>query len=502
MENTEELPIILDPPDYKKAFEKNKTFSIQFPFYTPDVEIVFMKILNRFLGRHNLLYMKDMLITVIRELITNAVKANFKRLYFMQKNLNIENIDDYRTGMENFKHEVYGKDSNFLEQFKDNKLDLHVRVTFDSGTDSLKLSILNNTRILGEELKKIRARIKKAYSYRDLSDAFDDVLDDSEGAGLGLIIAMMLFKNANLPEDTFSISSVKGGTVTTIKLPPKAEQLPVHKKIAEEILKEVEKIPSFPENILEIQRLCGNPESTIREIADRIKMDPGLTTAILKLANSAGFITLKKTKTIEEAIMLIGLKTVNMLLLATGAQKIIESRYKKAEDIWKNSYRTAFYANQIALKKKHSRLGELAYLSTLLADIGKIVLLSIKPEITGKIQEIAGNKENISSNILEEITIGIDHATLGSLICRHWNFDDMLVQVIEYHHRPYLASPKNRMLMDIVNLAYHFSEIEDRKSRFETIDDELLEKFDLKEKNDFIEFHDRLKNAYSNQYTS
>ncbi|MCU0822976.1 MAG: HDOD domain-containing protein, partial [Spirochaetes bacterium] len=219
-------------------------------------------------------------------------------------------------------------------------------------------------------------------------------------------------------------------------------------------------------------------------------------------ANSAGFITLKKTKTIEEAVMLIGLKTVNMLILATSAQKVIESRYKKCEDIWKNSYRTAFYANQIAIKKRHPRLADLAYLSTLLADIGKIVFLSIKPEITRRIQEVAGNKENISSNILEEVTLGIDHATLGSLICRHWNFDEMLVQVIEFHHRPYLASQKNRILMDIVNLAYHFSEIEDRKSRFEIIDDETLDRFDLGRKDDFIELHDSLKNAYLNQYAT
>jgi HD-like signal output (HDOD) protein len=47
-------------------------------------------------------------------------------------------------------------------------------------------------------------------------------------------------------------------------------------KMAQEIINEVESLPSFPQNILKIQRLCANPESTIKAIADSIKRDPGL----------------------------------------------------------------------------------------------------------------------------------------------------------------------------------------------------------------------------------
>ncbi|MGV7930752.1 MAG: HDOD domain-containing protein [Spirochaetota bacterium] len=75
----------------------------------------------------------------------------------------------------------------------------------------------------------------------------------------------------------------------------------------------------------------------LREIADSIKRDPGLTTALLKLANSAGYITIKKIETIEEAVKIIGTKGINMLLVATGVQKVLDSRYKKFETIWKNS---------------------------------------------------------------------------------------------------------------------------------------------------------------------
>ncbi len=499
MQETQESVVTIKPPNYKESIETDQSFYIHFPFYTSEAETTFIRILHRYLGKHDILYLKDMLITVTRELITNAVKANTKRLYFKQNKLDIRNKDDYRKGMESFKDDVYARESDIFEQLIEQNL--FVKVIFETYDDRLNITILNNIPIMKEELTKINARIKKAYTYDDIGDAFDDVLDDSEGAGLGLIIALMLFKNSGFPEDAFKIESKNKQTKALISIPKKVNQRQLFRKITKEIMKEVENIPSFPENIMEIQKLCSNPKSTVKEISDRIKLDPGLTTSILKLANSAGFITLNKTKTIEEAVKLIGLKTVNMLLIATGVQEIIDSRYKKFEGIWKNSNRAAFYAQKIALQMKETKLSEFVYLSTLLADIGKIVLLTIEPEITHKIQKIAGMKENLDSHVLEEITLGIDHTTLGSLICKHWKFNEILIKVINFHHSPHMAPVKYKNIVYIVYLAYVFSEIENRKFRFEIVDEDVLEFYNLEDREQFEMLHDVLKKAYSTHYS-
>ena len=140
------------------------------------------------------------------------------------------------------------------------------------------------------ELSKINARIKKAYKYRDISEAFDEVLDDSEGAGLGLIMAMMIFKNIGMPPEAFRIYRKDDLTIAAIAIPQTMDKVRTRVQIAEEILSEIEEIPAFPENIIRIQKLCANPDATIKEIAGAISLDPGLTTSILKLANSAGYI--------------------------------------------------------------------------------------------------------------------------------------------------------------------------------------------------------------------
>ena len=494
MGETEESLLILNPPDFKKSIKEGENFYIQFPLYTPEVEAHFVRVLHRYLERYDILYLKDVLNVVLKELITNGIKANIKRLYFNLQNLDITKTVDYRKGMETFKSDVYEEESDIFEKLK--KAKLAVRVLFETLSGEFRINVINNTPLLNEELKKIDGRIKKAYTYNDISEAFTDVLDDSEGAGLGLIIALMLLKNAGFPPEAFTLSTKKGLTTAKIHISQDINRSDFNVRIADEILKEVEKIPSLPENILEIQRLCSNPKSTIKQIAQSIKRDPGLTTAILKLANSAGYIILNKVKTIEEAVKIIGLRGVNTLLIASGVQKIMDSRYSKFKAIWENSYKTAFYAQKIAIQMRKSKLSQFTYLSTLLSDIGQIVLLSLKPEKTNRIKEIAGIKSFDDSNLLEEISLGISHSTLGSLICKKWRFNEALVKAIEFHHRPYIAPEKYRELVYLVYLANVFTEIEDKKYRFEIVEEEVLEYFSMTKREDFDRLHGILMKAY------
>ncbi len=486
--------IVLNPENYKDAIDNNRDFYLQFSVFTPDAEAYLVKVLHLYLERYDLLYLKDMLITIIKELINNAIKANAKRLYFKTRKLDITQKEEYREGMESFKDDVFVKGSELLRKLADSRL--VVRVYFKSDKNNLRINVINNIPILEEELKKIEARQKKAYSYTDISDAFDDVLDDSEGAGLGLIMALMLVKNAGFPQEAFGITTDGKFTIASIKLSASLTETRSQVRVAEEISKEVENLPSFPENIMEIQRLCTNPDSTIKDISNAIKRDPGLTTAILKLANSAGYITSKRIETIEEAVKIIGTKGINTLLVASGVQEIMGNRYKKFETIWRNSYKTAFYSQNIAMQMKRTRLSEFAYLAALLADIGQIVLLSIKPEEIQRLREIAGLKDMPETNLLEEISLGISHSTLGSIICQKWRFNEALIKAIEFHHRPHMAPEKYRDLVYIVYLGYVYNSIETKNFRFEIVNDDVLEHFNIQEREEFEKLHEILKKSY------
>jgi HD-like signal output (HDOD) protein len=97
---------------------------------------------------------------------------------------------------------------------------------------------------------------------------------------------------------------------------------------------------------------------------------------------------------------------------------------------------------------------------------------------------------------MEEISIGISHSTIGSLISRNWNFPDYLIEAIKFHHSPQNCSEKYRDLVYIIYLANMMVGIEDRKYNFYYMDESVLERYDLLDSVKFNELHQRLKTRY------
>jgi hypothetical protein len=89
---------------------------MQFVYFEKEVERHFHLILRRFLEKHDMLYLRDVLITILKELVANATKANAKRLYFQNKGLDITVKHDYIEGMNTFKTDVLHTDSEVLHQ--------------------------------------------------------------------------------------------------------------------------------------------------------------------------------------------------------------------------------------------------------------------------------------------------------------------------------------------------------------------------------------------------
>lgn len=496
MTQSETKYFLIKPDDYLEALRSKGDFFIQFKRFTEDVESQLIKMIHRFLENYDLIYYKDTVTAIIKELVNNAVKANLKRLYFESLELDINNTNDYRKGMNSFKDDVFQKENEIIKSIQMSKY--MVRVKFGLIKDNLTISVINNSQILESELNKIKSRVTKAYRYKNIPEAFTDVLDDSEGAGLGLIISLMLIKNSGFPKNSFTVSRNNALTSINLSIPNKVLPQEAYLEITENILKEIEEIPALPDNINEIRALVRDPKSEISDIAKAISRDPGLTASIMKLANSAGYITSKRLETIDEAIKIIGIKGTNTLLIATGAQKALESKYEKYENLWIDSYKRAFYA-QLITRKIHgsSKLADQAYISALLADIGKIIMMALQTDTIKKIKEINGLKNVLDIDLLEEISLGISHSQLGALVCKKWNFNESLTKTIELHHRPHRAEPEFQNLIFIVYLADVMVEIEHNNYKFEIADDEVLKFFKLNDKKKFEEYHTSLKNNYN-----
>jgi len=243
--------------------------------------------------------------------------------------------------------------------------------------------------------------------------------------------------------------------------------------------------------------MCSDPDADIDRIAQTIKLDVSVTSDVIKLANSAGFITGQRVEDINRAVMKIGLKNLKFILLASNARKIMESRYNKFKEIWEHCNRVAFYARQIALKfKLPGGVADNAYIAGLLHDLGKVILLAVDMDSVRKIAEIVNDRNIITTTVMEELSIGISHAEIGLLVSEKWNFPEFLAQIIRHHHSPLSIPVEFRDVGFCVYLANMIVGIEKRKYYYYYIEELVLERFRIKDETELIKFNQSLKNEY------
>ena len=199
------------------ANQRGKPLTVTTFSYLPNAQTYIDKILGVYLEDLGLGFLFDQLSYCLRELAVNAKKANTKRLYFQQRGLNLTDPADYSHGMESFKHDTLNNQHFYLELLK--KHNLYIKLEFLRYQENCTIAIRNNVPILDAELARVREKIDKAGRYSSLEDAFSEVLDESEGAGLGILVMMLMLRKVGFSGDFFQIYTLGGETVARIILP-------------------------------------------------------------------------------------------------------------------------------------------------------------------------------------------------------------------------------------------------------------------------------------------
>lgn len=462
-----------------------------------DTEIYLEEILAVFLKELDQERLKDPLAYCLRELAVNAKKANTKRVYFKEKGLDILNAQQYKEGMQNFKQETLDNIGHYLELQKD--AGLYIKVIFHSKAGRLYLYVTNNTEITRNEQIRVFDRIARSRAFESMEEALATVIDDSEGAGLGIVIMILMLKKIGLDEDAFDIDTRSGETVARIVIPMdqvKADNLDM---ISERLVQEIDSLPHFPENIVALQKKINEPEAEIAEIARMVGTDPTLTADMLKVVNSAAFMLPKRVDNILEAVKLVGLRALGKMLYGYGTQKVLGVETSETKMLWEHSYRTAFYAYNLArnVSKKKEILDDV-YVGGILHDMGKIIFASVHPELIDRIEDFCKQK-GIPTQLFEDLSSGLNHAEIGGRIAVKWNFPDALVHAIEYHHHPSDAPPETRDVVGTVYLANVLSDPKHRDYDFDQFDQEVLQQFNVRSEEALETLRKRLESLFERE---
>ncbi len=229
------------------------------------------------------------------------------------------------------------------------------------------------------------------------------------------------------------------------------------KEELQEKLKNIDRLPSFPEVVHKVLKMIRNPDVEFKEISKEIIKDPGLTSDIIRLSNSAYYHPTKEIRSIEEAIKVLGLNTLKEIVLVAAARGIlkqpIEGYKLESKEMWEHSLMVAYLSMMITENLKlNNPPKDVAFTTGLMHDCGKIVLASTFKKALYLVQLEYQKNPEISFISLEKKFVGFSHPEIGAFLLKRWNFPDELVDSVLHLYEPE-KSKINSTLTSIVHIA-------------------------------------------------
>ncbi len=182
---------------------------------TPDQKTRFQKVLTIFLQECNQMHLYNYLTYCLFELLDNASKANAKRIFFKENNLDINNENDYKNGMKTFRDTLTDNTLHYQEKLEEGELRVHLLLT---ANDIISVTVTNNTKITDSEYARIQDKIERTKIYQTMADAMADI-DQTEGSGLGIITVLVMLRKLGLDSDHLHFDTSDTETVATIEIP-------------------------------------------------------------------------------------------------------------------------------------------------------------------------------------------------------------------------------------------------------------------------------------------
>jgi len=474
--NIEET-LAVDESKIRQAYQSGMPLTISTYTLPRELEVQLEQVISIFLSLAGRTDLRDYLTYCVQELATNAKKANTKRVYFQEKGLDLNVTEDYKKGMANFKKDTLGNIAHYLDLQKAKGLYIKIILLFRK--DAVQVEVRNNSVATRTELIRIHDKLARSRAYTSMEDAFAHVLDDSEGAGLGLVVLALMIKKMGLKPDAFSISATDTETIAKLVVPFGQTSIDSVEALTEKIVAGINIMPQFPDNIRQIQQLIADPKSGMNEIARRISTDPSMTADLIKLVNSAQYMMVKRIDSITQALTIVGIKGIRNLLYSYGTQKVLGGDEGDMKALWNHCYKTAFYAYNLAKNfRKDPALLDDAYLGGMLHDMGQIVLSKAHPDLIQAMTSFCAERA-IPTATFEDIVAGMNHAEIGAMVAERWNFPASLVAMIRFHHDPTAAPDDMRPLVDLVYMANMFCAYERGTATFFEFDATILGTFGI-----------------------
>jgi HD-like signal output (HDOD) protein len=196
-----------------------------------------------------------------------------------------------------------------------------------------------------------------------------------------------------------------------------------------------------------LQRLLTNPNSSLFDIVELVRLDTGLTARIIQISNSAWFGRGEHCQTLEEAVNRVGFHQAHQLVATAAASAVIEKSLPvyglDSKTMWRSSVACAFAAELLAAQIRED-VAE-AYTIGLLHAVGKVAVDSY---FRGRMPVVSLSDDGfpLEYTVSEKAQLGFTQADVGACMLKNWDFGPLAVEAIRSQYAPSEALlPYDRM---------------------------------------------------------
>jgi HD-like signal output (HDOD) protein/ActR/RegA family two-component response regulator len=209
--------------------------------------------------------------------------------------------------------------------------------------------------------------------------------------------------------------------------------------ILKQVIGRLSSLPSLPALYLELRREMESEDCSIDRVGRIVSQDVGMTAKVLQLVNSAFFGLPQKVSSPAQAVLFLGVKTLETLILSLH----IFSHFRHGQrlgsfvsDLWDHSLLTAEMAKAIAWTETRDRtLADEAAMAGLLHDCGKLVLADNFPDQYARVLDRTAGELQPAWQVEEEI-FGTSHGLVGAYLLGLWGLPHAIVETLAFSHCP------------------------------------------------------------------
>lgn len=202
-------------------------------------------------------------------------------------------------------------------------------------------------------------------------------------------------------------------------------------------MRQLTHLPSAPRVLPKLKRLLSDGNSSLHEVVELVRLDPGIAARVLQVGNSAYFNQGLRCYTVDEAVHRVGYDQVYQLVSNAVASEVLVrplAVYQiSADELWENAIACAVASEFLADALSIDR--DIAYTIGLLHQVGMVALNEWLQRSTPQLRFAPANLP-LETCEQERQILGFHNADAGAALLRLWDFPAVMSEPVRWQYLP------------------------------------------------------------------